>query len=283
MKILDLPQVLAIHLKRFEQSSFGGLWSEKIPDYVEFPGSFDPTINPEDENNKINNNNVAASSVKLNSHLDHHRQLIFERGSPLSQQKSGNGIVLDLSPFTASTYDVNNNDDNNNNNNWIVPQVSTFNLNSVINHHGGINSGHYTAFCKKSPTQFQEEKPRWALFNDERAQEVPQENVLQSQAYVLTYEKSALCQESEEMKKLRTTAKEYLVGSRRAGSQSGIRVSRLWMFRVASFCDPGPLLHRVDEFSDDSSKSPTAAYVTVSKEDFETLVDAFGELRLPKL
>jgi len=50
----------------------------------------------------------------------------------------------------------------------------------IINHSGGVNGGHYTAFCKTADNN-------WHLFNDTRVSEVSTEKVVTNQAYVLFY------------------------------------------------------------------------------------------------
>jgi ubiquitin C-terminal hydrolase len=294
VKVLDLPQVMVFHLKRFEQSNFGGLWTEKIPDYVEFPGAFDPSsVEQQELANRIAATTDSVTG-KLNQHLENHNILIREHGSPLAEPYPGKGLVLDLSPFCVKTNDKDDNESqlllsgsmspvaasSTTERKWIVPQVMTYSLNSVINHHGGFGSGHYTAFCRKPPV-FKGHKPRWALFNDAQAAECNPETVLQSQAYILLYEKQALCEETEELKTVRRIAKEYLIDMKRLGVHQAERVSRLWLFRVATYCDPGPYLHRVGEF--DGNDVPPAKYCLVKKEDFDKFVEVFGELRVPNL
>lgn len=293
VKVLDLPQVMVFHLKRFEQSSFGGMWTEKIPDYVQFPGSFDATNQQQQQQNdspsSSNNNNTGDRITKLNKHLENHNIIVKEHGSPLSDHHPGKGLVLDLSPFCVDSQTcqelLKSSNENENNNNktkqWVVPQqISTYTLNSVINHHGGFGSGHYTAFCRK-PSVFKNQRPRWALFNDAQAAECSPETVLQSQAYLLMYEKQALCEESDELNAVRKMAKLYLADQVRLGVNQAVKVSRLWLFRVATFSEPGPYLHRVDEF--EGADVPPAKFCLVKKDDFEKLVEVFGELRVPNM
>ena len=101
------------------------------------------------------------------------------------------------------------------------------------------------------------------------------------------YERDTLCKEGEELKSLRMMAKEYLLGVRRSnnhnnrGSAVVVKVSRMWLFRVATFAEPGPLLHRVNEF--EGNNCPPSVYANVFERDFNALVDVFGELLLPAL
>jgi len=59
-----------------------------------------------------------------------------------------------------------------------------YDLYAVVNHHGrGLNEGHFTCFG------FSQEHACWLLFNDARVNVVPAEKVLESQAYLLFYQR----------------------------------------------------------------------------------------------
>ena len=59
----------------------------------------------------------------------------------------------------------------------IVPIYDCY---GVINHSGGVNGGHYTAYCKANDKN-------WYLFNDTRVSKVKEDSVISNQAYVLFY------------------------------------------------------------------------------------------------
>jgi len=64
-------------------------------------------------------------------------------------------------------------------------QISSYNLISVINHQGGGNGGHYTAYVQVD----QENKKSWYLMNDQTVSTIPIEYVAQSgNAQVLLYQ-----------------------------------------------------------------------------------------------
>ncbi len=46
--------------------------------------------------------------------------------------------------------------------------TSTFLLNSIVDHHGGLNGGHYTAQCRSL-----HQSTNWLIFDDESVQEIP--------------------------------------------------------------------------------------------------------------
>jgi ubiquitin carboxyl-terminal hydrolase 22/27/51 len=62
-------------------------------------------------------------------------------------------------------------------------QNSTFNLLSVVNHHGSVNSGHYSAFIN--------ENGQWFSCNDHIISVIDSAVVISNDAYLLVYSKSA--------------------------------------------------------------------------------------------
>ncbi|XP_072838162.2 ubiquitin carboxyl-terminal hydrolase 8 isoform X1 [Pogona vitticeps] len=57
----------------------------------------------------------------------------------------------------------------------------TYNLFAVSNHYGGLDGGHYTAYCKSSVKQ------RWYKFDDHEVSEISSSSVKSSAAYILFY------------------------------------------------------------------------------------------------
>lgn len=49
------------------------------------------------------------------------------------------------------------------------------------NHYGGLDGGHYTAYCKNAPKQ------RWYKFDDHEVSEISTSSVKSSAAYILFY------------------------------------------------------------------------------------------------
>ncbi|XP_067874408.1 ubiquitin carboxyl-terminal hydrolase 8 [Heterodontus francisci] len=59
--------------------------------------------------------------------------------------------------------------------------VKRYNLFGVSNHYGGLDGGHYTAYCKNAV------KPRWFKFDDQDVSEISASSVRSSAAYILFY------------------------------------------------------------------------------------------------
>ncbi|KAM6409858.1 ubiquitin carboxyl-terminal hydrolase 8 isoform 2-T2 [Rhynochetos jubatus] len=59
--------------------------------------------------------------------------------------------------------------------------VKRYNLFSVSNHYGGLDGGHYTAYCKNAVKQ------RWFKFDDHEVSEISASSVKSSAAYILFY------------------------------------------------------------------------------------------------
>ncbi|KAM9533099.1 ubiquitin carboxyl-terminal hydrolase 8 isoform 1-T1 [Guaruba guarouba] len=59
--------------------------------------------------------------------------------------------------------------------------LKRYNLFSVSNHYGGLDGGHYTAYCKNAAKQ------RWFKFDDHEVSEISSSSVKSSAAYILFY------------------------------------------------------------------------------------------------
>lgn len=59
---------------------------------------------------------------------------------------------------------------------------TNYKLYGVVNHHGGLSGGHYTAFCRW--------QDRWYKLDDSDVAEVAPEKVVTSAAYLLFYERA---------------------------------------------------------------------------------------------
>ncbi|OHT00150.1 Clan CA, family C19 [Tritrichomonas foetus] len=60
---------------------------------------------------------------------------------------------------------------------------SVYSLIAVVMHHGFMNAGHYQCYARKFNTK------KWFLFNDAEVKEVPREEVINCQSYLLFYQK----------------------------------------------------------------------------------------------
>ncbi|KAG5270624.1 hypothetical protein AALO_G00194750 [Alosa alosa] len=61
------------------------------------------------------------------------------------------------------------------------PSQKGYNLFGVSNHYGGLDGGHYTAYCRNNPKQ------RWCKFDDHEVSEMSTSSIRSSAAYILFY------------------------------------------------------------------------------------------------
>ncbi|XP_063067032.1 ubiquitin carboxyl-terminal hydrolase 20 isoform X2 [Engraulis encrasicolus] len=156
-KVLRLPEILCIHLKRFRHE--------------------------------------VMYSFKINSHV----------AFPLEG--------LDLRPFLAKES---------------PSQITTYDLLSVICHHGTAGSGHYIAYCQNVING------KWYEFDDQYVTEVHETVVQNAEAYVLFYRKS-----SEES--VRERQKVVALASLKEPSLLQFYISREWLNKFNTFTEPGPI------------------------------------------
>ncbi|XP_005625298.1 ubiquitin carboxyl-terminal hydrolase 20 [Canis lupus familiaris] len=156
-KVLRLPEILYIHLKRFRHEV---MYSFKISSHVSFP-------------------------------LE----------------------GLDLRPFLAKEC---------------TSQITTYDLLSVICHHGTAGSGHYIAYCQNVING------QWYEFDDQYVTEVHETVVQSAEAYVLFYRKS-----SEEAVQERQQV--VSLAAMREPSLLRFYVSREWLNKFNTFAEPGPI------------------------------------------
>ncbi|XP_066896616.1 ubiquitin carboxyl-terminal hydrolase 20 isoform X3 [Kogia breviceps] len=156
-KVLRLPEILCIHLKRFRHE--------------------------------------VMYSFKINSHVSF----------PLEG--------LDLRPFLAKEC---------------TSQITTYDLLSVICHHGTAGSGHYIAYCQNVING------QWYEFDDQYVTEVHETVVQNAEAYVLFYRKS-----SEEA--VRGRQQVVSLAAMREPSLLRFYVSREWLNKFNTFAEPGPI------------------------------------------
>ncbi|XP_059406565.1 ubiquitin carboxyl-terminal hydrolase 20 isoform X2 [Carassius carassius] len=156
-KVLRLPEILCIHLKRFRHE--------------------------------------VMYSFKINSHVSF----------PLES--------LDLNPFLAKDS---------------PSQITTYDLLSVICHHGTAGSGHYIAYCQNVING------QWYEFDDQYVTEVHETVVQNAEAYVLFYRKS-----SEES--VRERQKVVALANLKEPSLLQFYISREWLNKFNTFTEPGPI------------------------------------------
>ncbi|KAI7813347.1 ubiquitin carboxyl-terminal hydrolase 20 [Triplophysa rosa] len=156
-KVLRLPEILCVHLKRFRHE--------------------------------------VMYSFKINSHVSF----------PLEG--------LDLKPFLAKES---------------PSQITTYDLLSVICHHGTAGSGHYIAYSQNVING------QWYEFDDQYVTEVHETVVQNAEAYVLFYRKS-----SEES--VRERQKVVALANLKEHSLLQFYISREWLNKFNTFTEPGPI------------------------------------------
>ncbi|KAL8178429.1 UNVERIFIED_CONTAM: Ubiquitin carboxyl-terminal hydrolase 33 [Gekko kuhli] len=119
---------------------------------------------------------------------------------------------LDLQPFLAKDSPA---------------QIVTYNLLSVICHHGTASNGHYIAYCRNNLNN------RWYEFDDQSVTEVSESAVQNAEAYVLFYRKS-----NEEAKKERQKLSSLNVME---PSLLQFYISQQWLNKFRTFAEPGPI------------------------------------------
>uniref|UniRef100_A0A8C5V7E3 Ubiquitin carboxyl-terminal hydrolase n=1 Tax=Microcebus murinus TaxID=30608 RepID=A0A8C5V7E3_MICMU len=159
-KVLRLPEILCVHLKRFRHE--------------------------------------VTYSFKINSHVSF----------PLEG--------LDLRPFLAKEC---------------TSQITTYDLFSVICHHGTAGSGHYIAYCQNVING------QWYEFDDQYVTEVHETVVQNVEGYVLFYRKS-----SEEA--VRERQQVVSLAAMREPSLLRFYVSREWLNKFNTFTEPGPITNQ---------------------------------------
>lgn len=120
---------------------------------------------------------------------------------------------LDLQPFLAKDSPA---------------QIVTYDLLSVICHHGTASSGHYIAYCRNNLNNL------WYEFDDQSVTEVSESTVQNAEAYVLFYRKS-----SEEAQKERRRISNLL--NIMEPSLLQFYISRQWLNKFKTFAEPGPI------------------------------------------
>uniref|UniRef100_A0A8C9U2J8 Ubiquitin carboxyl-terminal hydrolase n=1 Tax=Scleropages formosus TaxID=113540 RepID=A0A8C9U2J8_SCLFO len=120
---------------------------------------------------------------------------------------------LDLRPFLAKES---------------PSQITTYDLLSVICHHGTAASGHYIAYCQNVING------QWYEFDDQYVTEVHETVVQNAEAYVLFYRKS-----SEES--VRERQKVVALANLKEPSLLQFYISREWLNKFNTFTEPGPI------------------------------------------
>ena len=172
-KVLHLPDILCIHLKRFRHEL---MYSSKISSQVTFP---------------LEGLDMAPYVVMPD-----------EMPDPIPVPDSGE-------KETAAP-------------------ITTYDLVSVICHHGTPASGHYTAYCLNSYTD------TWYEFDDQYVTAVDPHQVAACEAYVLFYRKS-----SDDVNQQRLRTVQLIERSLPDSVSQEYYISNQWINRFNTFAEPG--------------------------------------------
>lgn len=108
-----------------------------------------------------------------------------------------------------------------------ISKVTTYELFSVICHHGTAGGGHYTCYALNSG--------QWYEYDDQFVTEVSAETVQACEAYVLFYRK--VIHGLDEVKSKAVELSELCEES----SDEFVYISKQWMCRFYTFAEPGPI------------------------------------------
>eukprot|EP00741_Cyanophora_paradoxa_P000373 tig00000403_g364.t1 len=103
-----------------------------------------------------------------------------------------------------------------------------YDLVSMVQHHGMLNGGHYTAMCKNFLTN------KWYEYDDSQVHPTTREEVARAEAYMLFYKKRPAT--------TTTRLRKRIVQQIRDLQQEPKNVlSQYWYSKFLSLCDPGPI------------------------------------------
>ncbi|KAH8605178.1 putative Ubiquitin carboxyl terminal hydrolase [Trypanosoma vivax] len=281
--ILSLPEYLLLHMKRFEH---GRCFSIKKTDPIIFPLSWSSC------------KDLSVDALQLKRYM-HTSTMIPYTDLPVHRTVGCGSLPMNAATrvtstlprgsFFSSDYKIRGAGAGRSDAEANVAAeaglefpITTFTLEAVVNHHGSIGGGHYTAFARKK----MEEDDIWVHMNDEEMQATNLRNVAESEEYMLLYKKQSIYPRSETFNKLRDKARRLLASglgdcsgstSSRADTHrldakqprahentprcSGceqVYISRFWLQRMAFMEEPGPIYNCISyatEGDEDQSSS----------------------------
>eukprot|EP00759_Apiculatamorpha_spiralis_P009934 PhF_6_TR16997/c0_g1_i1/m.25722/K11848/USP20_33; ubiquitin carboxyl-terminal hydrolase 20/33 len=157
---------------------------------------------------------------------------------------------------------------------------TTYQLDSVVNHHGEMGGGHYTAYVSKmlKPGDPHE----WILCNDDRIGKAREAVVLDSEVYVAVYRRKISKERSAGLNMTTTVEAARKILTRSVpivGSLGGRFISVSWLVRAAWHSEPGPITNKAcycDEKRPHNHGKVTEAYVEVSPEEWDMFHSKYG-------
>lgn len=220
LSMWSVPDVFIVHLKRFRQAS--STQRTKLTTLVLFPltdldmnSYLAPRITKVHNNtstlNNYTNNDIKgqSSSTSVNSN-----------GSPSYNIPNGrvnsppSSLPAIWSPWQRPA---------NYSKMGLKIEDNLYDLYAVCNHHGNMQGGHYTAYCKNPIDS------RWYSFDDTKVTPLPEASVVTADAYILFYQRSSL---SSAMSCASSSTSGY---SSCASSYFSIEHQHHWAFRMPPF------------------------------------------------
>nr|CCC95789.1 unnamed protein product [Trypanosoma congolense IL3000] len=266
--LLVLPEYLLLHMKRFEQ---GKCFNTKKTDAVIYPLSWNTGEAREMDVLRLRrymNKTVLMPPLLSGTYstaASEGDNNLFEGSSrPTTTQGPNDRAkgVPDGNPSCPHELAVTCNPE-------LEIPIDSYTLEAVVNHHGTLANGHYTAFARKKT----QSKDVWLYLNDNELMPTDVNTVADSEEYLLLYKKQSLYSRSEKFEKLRLKARELLAkpspvsamrrtafggasgyDSDRTGSdepQPGgggeiVYISRHWLQRMTFMEEPGPIYNRLE-------------------------------------
>lgn len=160
LSLSSTPNVFIIHLKRFRQASSSR--RTKLSTLVSFP------LTGLDVNPYLSNKDSQSAGDDM-SHL------------PTTVAASR----ADNSAFIAQPWKKCNR-----NSITLSPEDNFYELYAVCNHHGTMQAGHYTAYCRNMVDQ------KWYSFDDQKVASIAERSVVTKDAYILFYQRKTLMEKN---------------------------------------------------------------------------------------
>lgn len=173
LSLWSVPDIFIIHLKRFR--SLSNTQRSKLSTLVLFP----------------------LSGLDMNSYLVPRKQRSNQRNGGISvipdlskaQPNNGNGLKSTTTALPPNSASLNGTWPS-----WQRPRIrnqshsenNIYDLYAVCNHHGNMQGGHYTAYCK-NPVD-----GRWFSYDDTKVAPMSEASVITADAYILFYQRSSL-------------------------------------------------------------------------------------------
>ncbi|KAH9586306.1 Peptidase C19 [Trypanosoma melophagium] len=289
--LLSLPEYLLVQMKRFEH---GHCFNTKKTDPVIFPVSWNTGDVQSAEILRLGDylhESVATLKSKLPSSCRESAEPTMGAAEGLDAESEteaaiGTGTAAAKIPVGEGMgggrshkfiYGIGASSRDKMNELHMTPQfpIHTYTLEAVVNHHGSIRGGHYTAYARKKTKQ----RDEWVYLNDDDITPVSVTEVADSEEYLLLYKKQPLYIRSDVFYELRNIARRLLATPSNDGpgvannpvmftkgnfnskgdvqneDEEIVFISRPWLERMAFMEEPGPIFNRLCYCSEEQIRS----------------------------